>query len=118
MCGTRFSARSDAVYCCSACRQKAHRARTAERIADLSDRVKHSAGMALRNRDGAASTQHVQDVVDRSRQLCRMAAERVRQAASIHERCRADRLASRAVAGGSAAAATTNPTERAPWRGH
>jgi hypothetical protein len=35
MCGAGFGGRSDAVYCSSACRQKAHRARTAQRIADL-----------------------------------------------------------------------------------
>jgi hypothetical protein len=35
MCGADFGGRSDAVYCSSACRQKAHRARTARRIAEL-----------------------------------------------------------------------------------
>ena len=106
------------MYCCSACRQKAHRVRTAERVAELSQRVNQNVGLAWSKRDRAASSQHVQNVVDRARQLCRTAAERMQQAASIHERCRADRLAgSRAAVGDSAAAPMTHPGERALWRG-
>jgi hypothetical protein len=118
VCGTGFSARSDAVYCCSACRQKAHRARTAGRIAELSERAKQSFGPALPKRNTAASTQRVQDVVHRSRELCLTAAEHMQQAATIHERCRMDRLVSRAASGGTAAALPIHPTERALWRGN
>jgi signal transduction histidine kinase len=35
MCGTDFNGRTDAVYCSSACRQKAHRARMADHLAKL-----------------------------------------------------------------------------------
>ena len=80
VCGTRFPARSDAVYCSSACRQKAHRVRTAERLAELSDRVKHSVGSRLTKKEVAASRQHVENVMRRSRDLCLTAAERVQQA--------------------------------------
>lgn len=38
VCGGVFHGRVDAVYCSPACRQKAHRARTARRIAALSSR--------------------------------------------------------------------------------
>lgn len=118
VCGTSFPARSDAVYCSSACRQKAHRVRTAERIADLSGRAKQSFGRTLTKRDAAASRQHVQDVMNRSRELCLTAAERMQQAAAIQERCRQIRLATGTGSGDCTSAPTMQPTERALWRGN
>jgi hypothetical protein len=94
MCGTGFSARSDAVYCSSACRQKAHRARTARRIADLRARVvrttrpvladPNAAGKSLQ-RAAAGSIQRAREQVQRSRELCRISTERLQQAAAIQQ---------------------------------
>ena len=118
VCGTDFPGRSDAVYCSSACRQKAHRVRTAVRIANLNDRVKQSFGRTLAKRDVAASRQHVQDVMNRSRELCLTAAERMQQAAAIQERCRENQLATGTGSGDCTSARTMQPTERTLWRGN
>ncbi|MEB3983580.1 hypothetical protein OQ968_20215 [Mycobacterium sp. 663a-19] len=91
ICGGGFSARSDAVYCSSACRQKAHRARTARRIADLRAGVDagprtgpSATGKALQ-RSAAGTIQRARDQVRRSRELCRLAAERLQQAAAVQQ---------------------------------
>jgi hypothetical protein len=94
VCRTGFSARSDAVYCSSACRQKAHRARTARRIADLRARVvrttrpvlsdPNAAGKSLQ-RAAAGSIQRAREQVQRSRELCRISTERLQQAAAIQQ---------------------------------
>jgi hypothetical protein len=118
VCGTSFPARSDAVYCSSACRQKAHRVRTAERLAELSDRVKHSVGSRLTKKEVAASRQHVENVMRRSRDLCLTAADRVQQAVATQERCRENGVVPGTSSGDCAAAPTIRPTERAPWRGN
>lgn len=83
VCGADFSARSDALYCSSACRQKAHRARTAQRIADLSAQAARSRRPTAAKLDQALSGQRVRDVLSRSQELCLIAAEHLRQAAII-----------------------------------
>lgn len=49
--------------------------------------------MALTTRDIADSERAVRQVVDRSREVRLTAAERMREAAAIHERCREGRSA-------------------------
>jgi hypothetical protein len=117
MCDTCFSARADAVYCSSACRQKAHRERTARRIAELSDLVEQSSGRNLTSRDIAASRTRVRDVVNRSRELCGTPAERIREAAEIEQRSRQNRSAIRPLPEDFSAAPTSHFMERASWRG-
>lgn len=94
MCGTDFSARSDAVYCSSACRQKAHRARTAHRIANLHALVSRAATPALADPNAtgkslqqaaASSIQRAREQVERSRELCRISTERLQQGAVIQQ---------------------------------
>ena len=92
LCGTGFSARSDAVYCSSACWQKAHRARTARRIANLRAGVASGSALAPANPQAtgsslqgaaAGSIQRAREQIDRSRELCRISAEHLKQAAAI-----------------------------------
>ncbi|WP_158086643.1 hypothetical protein [Mycobacterium scrofulaceum] len=99
VCGTGFTARSDAVYCSSACRQKAHRARSARRTAVLREIVKRSsptsramqsdAGTSLQ-RSVATSVRRAREQLDRSRELCRTAALRLQQSDAIRQQLRTD----------------------------
>lgn len=78
MCGAGFSARSDAVYCSSACRQKAHRVRTARRLATA------RSGPADSLRSSVAGTiQRAREQVDRSRELCRISERHLRESEAI-----------------------------------
>ncbi|OBH91326.1 hypothetical protein A5678_11550 [Mycobacterium sp. E2733] len=88
VCGTSFSARSDAVYCSSACRQKAHRARSARRTAVLREALRRSSGAgrgadsdAARSlqRSVASSMRRAREQLDRSRELCRVSELRLQE---------------------------------------
>ncbi|ORW29168.1 hypothetical protein AWB91_24380 [Mycobacterium paraense] len=84
MCGGAFSARSDAVYCSPACRQKAHRARTAQRTAVLREALRRSSGAAGSLRPSVAgAVQRAREQVDRSRELCRDTERRLRESDAI-----------------------------------
>ncbi len=117
VCDTLFSGRADAVYCSSACRQKAHRERTARRIAELSDLVEQSSGRKSTGRESTVSAAQVRDVVKRSRELCRTSAERIRKAAEIEQRFRQNHSAIWSLPEQSPAAPTSHFIERASWRG-
>ena len=114
VCGTDFSARSDAVYCSSACRQKAHRARIARRTAALRESLKRSSGPARVASDAnrslrlavAGSLQRAREQVDRSRELCRVSERRVREGEAIRQQFVIDQASS-----------WTLP-KRAPWPGN
>ena len=88
MCGTGFFARSDAVYCSPACRQKAHRARQAGRIAEVAGRncPKHGSERLLRKPDVAGTFQRARRELARAQDLCRKAAESLQQAATTPQR--------------------------------
>jgi hypothetical protein len=113
VCATHFSARSDALYCSSACRQKAHRTRTAQRIADLSARAAQPRRPAAAKRDPAVSGQHVRELLSRSQELCLIAAEHMRQAATIQERRKNGRTTGTST-GQVAPPTVIGSTERAP----
>ncbi|OBA72387.1 hypothetical protein A5641_08155 [Mycobacterium sp. 1554424.7] len=88
-CGAGFSGRSDAIYCSSACRQKAHRARTAQRTVlreslrqTAPARAGAEAGKLLRL-SAATSVRRAPEQVDRSRELCRMSEHRLRESDAI-----------------------------------
>ncbi|WP_322858723.1 hypothetical protein U8D42_18130 [Mycobacterium europaeum] len=92
VCGSGFSGRSDAVYCSSACRQRAHRARSARRTAALRDSLRRSAGTARDTpsdvarslqRSVADAVQRARRQVDRSRELCRASELRLRESDAI-----------------------------------
>lgn len=84
MCDGTFSARSDAIYCSPACRQKAHRARTAHRMAALRATLGRSSGAAGSLRPSVAYTvQRAREQVDRSRELCRDTERRLRESDAI-----------------------------------
>ncbi len=72
LCAAPFHGRSDAVYCSSACRQKAYRTRTARRLAAVAtpprSRRPVSVAIALRRAELARQ---------RSIQVCRVSAERL-----------------------------------------
>jgi hypothetical protein len=76
-CGIGFRGRADAIYCSSACRQKAHRGRTARRIAALAEQ--QSSGPLRRPtviKPGSADTiQRGYEQQQRARELCRAAAD-------------------------------------------
>jgi hypothetical protein len=104
ICHRSFRARSDAVYCSPACRQKAHRVRAAARRDQLtaeagSVTVSARAREAL-HRSVAASVQRARDQVELSRELCRGAERRVREADAIRREFGDKRVG-----------------ERAPWPG-
>lgn len=92
VCGAGFARRRDAVYCSSACRQKAHRARTAGRLDALQQRLAKGSGPKPLRREDARSLQFAvadslrvaRERVERSRELCRLAEDLLRQ-------CRTDR---------------------------
>ncbi len=84
MCGANFSARSDAIYCSPACRQKAHRARTVRRAAVLRETLTRSSDAAGSLRQSVAGTvQRAREQVDRSRELCRISERRLRESDAI-----------------------------------
>lgn len=87
MCGAGFSARSDAVYCSSACRQKAHRARTALRTADweLRQGPRRPTPRVLVKPDVAGTIARARLQQRRARELCRTAEEILRASAESHE---------------------------------
>ncbi|OBG36286.1 hypothetical protein [Mycobacterium sp. E3198] len=94
MCGANFSARSDAIYCSPACRQKAHRARTAQRTAVLRESLRRGFGPAPADSaeatalrlSVATSVQRAREQVDRSRELCRDSERRLRESDAILRR--------------------------------
>jgi hypothetical protein len=116
VCRTRFSGRSDAVYCSPACRQKAHRARTARRTKVLREYLRRTS-VAPRSpveatrtlqRSVASSLQRARDQVDRSRELCRMTERRL-----------AEGSAYRNIPSDQAPDAAQTPLTRHPlWRGN
>jgi hypothetical protein len=71
VCGYGFHGRSDALYCSSACRQKAHRARTALRIAE--GHQQRSPRPAFDKPDVAAIIERARVQQRRARELCRIA---------------------------------------------
>ncbi|OBH15782.1 hypothetical protein A9X04_12945 [Mycobacterium sp. E3247] len=94
VCGAGFSARSDALYCTSACRQRAHRARSARRTAELRETVRRSARTARGTpsdvarslqRSAADSVERARRQVDRSRELCRVSALRLQESDAIRQ---------------------------------
>lgn len=87
LCSTGFTARADAVYCSSACRQKAHRARTARRIAALGlvNRQQNNARPAAVRPDVARSIARAREQIAESRRLCRASAERLRDTAALQQ---------------------------------
>jgi thymidylate kinase len=109
VCATGFVARSDAVYCSSACRQKAHRARTARRVAALarvSQRSQvNSDDAKLLQLAAANSMQRARQRIKHSLELCRTSAKRIQEAAVIREQSAATRLA------------TVMDRKRPPWPG-
>ncbi|EFG76361.1 hypothetical protein HMPREF0591_3726 [Mycobacterium parascrofulaceum ATCC BAA-614] len=116
VCGAGFTARSDALYCSSACRQKAHRARSARRAAALREIVRRSfpasrsthsdAGRSLQLA-AATSVRRAREQVDRSRELCRAAALRLEQSDAVREQV-SKQWAARSAPG----------TGRASWPGN
>ncbi|MGA8328902.1 MAG: hypothetical protein WB777_06375 [Mycobacterium sp.] len=87
MCGAGFSARSDAVYCSSACRQKAHRARTLLRTADpaLPRGRRRPTPRVLVKPDVAGTIARARVQQRRAHELCRTAEEILRASAESHE---------------------------------
>lgn len=88
MCGTGFRGRSDAMYCSSACRQKAHRARTARRIAEWAgqQQLRARAVRAIVKPDVASTIQRARREQRRARELCRTAADILRDTAAAQGR--------------------------------
>jgi hypothetical protein len=82
MCGSAFSARSDAVYCSSACRQKAQRARTARRIAELEWRPGRTRVFIKPDAAGTIARARVEQ--RRAHELCRIAADILKASAESH----------------------------------
>jgi hypothetical protein len=91
MCGVGFSGRSDAIYCSSACRQKAHRQRTARRTAALRETLRQGFAPTRDSAEArrslrlavATSVRRSREQVDRSRELCRMSERRLRESDAI-----------------------------------
>ncbi len=105
VCGGGFSARSDAVYCSAACRQKAHRARTADTAGRRGDRHDTASLQGA----CAASLQRAREQVERSRELCRWAERGMQRTAEIRHEVAATR-----AAGGSPAFTASG----LPWPGN
>ena len=72
VCGTTFYGRADARYCCGACRQKAHRARTARRAADKTVPKPELGNTAAQARQ---TRQHARAVRERAATVRRAAAD-------------------------------------------
>lgn len=92
VCRARFHARSDAVYCSDACRQRAYRNRIARRSAALAvrHRPKQHSVRVLTKPDIGATFARAQSARDRAREVCRAAADSVYQAETARRR-RAER---------------------------
>ncbi|HEY9304046.1 MAG TPA: hypothetical protein VIO95_07130 [Mycobacterium sp.] len=88
VCGIGFGGRADAMYCSSACRQKAHRARTARRIAEWAgqQRPRVRAARAIIKPDVANTIQRAQREQRRARELCRTAADTLRESVAAKRR--------------------------------
>ncbi|OBH29589.1 hypothetical protein A5692_20525 [Mycobacterium sp. E342] len=93
-CGAGFSARSDALYCSSACRQRAHRARSARRTTELRETLRRSARTTRDTpadvdgslqRSVADAMQRARRQVDRSRELCRVSELRLQESDAIRQ---------------------------------
>lgn len=72
------------MYCSAACRQKAHRARTARRVAALSSQRSDTGRNEVRRPVGirsdiAQSIARAREQVAESRRLCRVSAERLQR---------------------------------------
>jgi glutathione S-transferase len=108
VCGIGFRGRSDARYCSSACRQKAHRDRTARRIAGLAEQRQSGAGAAraIIKPDVAGAIKRAADERRRARALCRTSA-------AILDR----RLALQRLAAGERPTPVGAPASTAPWSG-
>ncbi|MEE6175439.1 hypothetical protein [Mycobacterium sp. 050134] len=105
LCGRSFSARSDAVYCSSACRQKAHRARAARRTAVLRERLERHVGFERSlQRSVSRSLEDSRRQVDRSRELRRVAEIRIQRTEALRQE----------IAMGRAEPYPTPPTRRTP----
>ncbi len=116
MCGADSSKRCDAVHCSAACRQKAHRARSARRIGALQERPAERAvpqpirreAAGLLQRAVADSLRRAHERVERSRELRRLSEERLRYCAAARQQC--DVHLHRARTGSAVGKAP-------PWRG-
>lgn len=92
-CGIGFRGRSDAIYCSSACRQKAHRGRTARRVAALAEprparvRPQRKVGKP----EVSSAIERAQRERRRARELCRAAADTVRLTVASQQAAAADR---------------------------
>jgi hypothetical protein len=101
VCNAGFFGRSDALYCSSACRQKAHRARTARRVAALRERAVRAPAAARAGaasapipaqtqaevsrtlrRAAASSMRRSREQIDRAHVLCQMSRQRLQEHAS------------------------------------
>ncbi|ORA41687.1 hypothetical protein BST20_01110 [Mycobacterium branderi] len=82
ICGTSFQARADARYCSPACRQKAHRARHAQRVAASAGGPTH---MTVEIDTGGA-IQRARKALARSRELRRAARDTVQRATATRQR--------------------------------
>jgi hypothetical protein len=89
-CGIGFRGRADAIYCSSACRQKAHRGRTARRIAALAEQQR--SGPLRRptviRPDVAGTIQRAYELQRRARERCRAAADALLQVLASQRRSR------------------------------
>lgn len=94
VCDIRFRGRSDAVYCSPACRQKAHRSRTARRIADLVDPWGRPPGIGqpVMRREIVETVRRARDEQRRARKLCRDAAAAQRRSLAAQRLTTARRL--------------------------
>ena len=81
VCDRGFHGRSDALYCSSACRQKAHRARMARRIAASQGQQEPSLSprSALVKPDVARIIERAREQQRRAHELCRIAEEALQE---------------------------------------
>ncbi|OBI47299.1 hypothetical protein A5707_19820 [Mycobacterium kyorinense] len=86
VCGIDFCARSDAIYCSPACRQKAHRARTARRLGALAGRHQR----AFSKPDVAGAIKRAKREHERALDLRRAATDYLEQCGAAAERRRAE----------------------------
>lgn len=100
MCGICFQGRADAIYCSAACRQKSHRARTARRTVELAARrTPIQTRRVLIKPDVASTIQRARLEERRARELCRTAAETLRQSVVSQQQLMAVRWLTRVNAG-------------------
>jgi hypothetical protein len=83
MCQRSFAGRADARYCSAACRQKAHRNRTARRSRGIVDSVDGRRRSPAATRS-AELTARARAAVSRSEHLCQAAAALLVQATRSH----------------------------------